>query len=165
MAWAGNPAPAQRPGCNARGISKHLLRSRQAGGFQHTTTAASKRGENIILSQIDQLLMKTAAKTQHPCPYLWRSSVYGEWRSLGWGVWGSRIVLVGVSLVHLCLPTDLRNDPEHGAVLWHKEQLRLLSRESRGGEGGSRADGARGDPKCHQVTRRHFNKRQRKLCI
>uniref|UniRef100_A0A674H932 CD81 molecule n=1 Tax=Taeniopygia guttata TaxID=59729 RepID=A0A674H932_TAEGU len=56
-------------------------------------------------------------------------------------------------------------DPEHGAVLWHKEQLRLLSRESRAGEGGIRADGARGDPKCHRVTRRHFNNRQRKLCI
>lgn len=44
-------------------------------------------------------------------------------------------MLVGASLVPLCLPTDLRNDPEHGAVLWHKEQLRLLSRERQGGEG------------------------------
>lgn len=84
-------------------------------------------------------------------------------RDLGTG--SSQAIRVSASLVPLCLPTDLRNDPEHGAVLWHKEQLRLLSRESWGGEGGSRADGARGDPKCHQVTRRHFNKRQRKLCI
>lgn len=79
---------------------------------------------------------------------------------LGTGAGSSCVVLVGASLVPLCLLTDLRNDPEHGAVLWHKEQLRLLSRESQGGEGGSRADGARGDPECHQVTRRHFNKRQ-----
>uniref|UniRef100_H0ZG52 CD81 molecule n=1 Tax=Taeniopygia guttata TaxID=59729 RepID=H0ZG52_TAEGU len=76
-------------------------------------------------------------------------------------LFSGKLYLIGIAAVVVAVIMD----PEHGAVLWHKEQLRLLSRESRAGEGGIRADGARGDPKCHRVTRRHFNNRQRKLCI
>lgn len=46
----------------------------------------------------------------------------------------------------LCLLTDLRNDPEHGAVLRHKEQLRLLRCESGEGKGGAGQTALEGTP-------------------